>query len=115
MTSTAQNVEVTDPITGGLDLISEEITDISIERRSYQRFEVELDDGYSSFSATTSGGTGNVALYIRPATGPAACKSRTAGNGESCSVSNPVGGIWYIDIVSGATSTGVTLEYTATP
>lgn len=115
MDTASQVVTVIDPTNGGLDPKNEVITDVSIDRRSYKRFEVELEDGYSNFTVTTSEGTGNLALYVRPSSGPAACKSRTAGNDETCVVANPAGGTWYIDLVSGAASSGITLEYTATP
>ncbi|WP_407075566.1 PKD domain-containing protein [Paraglaciecola sp.] len=115
MDTASLGVTVVDGTSGGLDPINEVIPDVSIDRRSYKRFEVKLEDGYSNFTVTTSGGTGNLALYVRPSSGPAACKSRTAGNDETCVVSNPAGGTWYIDLVSGAASSGITLEYTATP
>lgn len=113
--TTMQSVEVTDPTTGGPDPISVVVSDISVPARSFERFEVELVEGYTTFTATTSGGTGNIALYIRPSRGPAACKSRSPGNSETCTVTNPAAGTWYIDLAAGASASGITLEYTATP
>lgn len=113
--TTSQSVTVTEPSTGGPDPISVTVSDISIERRTYQRFTIELAEGYSTFTATTSGGTGNVALYIRPPRSPAACSSRTPGNTETCTVTNPVAGTWAIDVVAGIPTTGLTLVYTANP
>ena len=88
-------------------------------------YRVAVPSGATSFSVTTSGGTGDVDIYVRRNL-PASCQSFLAffgyapclrdsssakdGNEESISVTNPQAGDWYIDVSGFDDYAGVTLE-----
>ena len=77
-------------------------TGLSGARRSWQHFPVEIPVGMTQLTVNTTGGTGNVSLYVRagqqPSTTSYDCRSRQSGNEESCSISNPGAGTWYLSV-----------------
>ena len=104
----------TDP---GVDPIDVSVTDIALVRREWSRHTVELVDGYSSLDVSTSGGNGNVSLYVTFGSSSTFrtfdCRSRARRNTESCSFSAPEAGTWYIDVLAHRDSSRVTLNYKA--
>ena len=87
---------------------------------TFYRFTIPA--GTPLFSVSTSGGTGDVSLYLRKDQ-PAVCQvndlvleaclydfsSVHSGNSESISITNPAAGDWYLDVSAVATYSGVTL------
>jgi hypothetical protein len=87
---------------------------------TFYRFTIPA--GTPLFSVSTSGGTGDVSLYLRKDQ-PAVCQvnnlvleaclydfsSVHSGNSESISITNPAAGDWYLDVSAVATYGGVTL------
>ncbi len=83
---------------------------------------VNVPDGTASLTVSTSGGTGDVDLYVRQGS-PTACQtylyvledcvfdssSMTDGNNESVTVSKPTSGPWYIDLSGASSYAGVTM------
>ena len=89
-------------------------------------YRVTVARGTAGLTVSTSGGTGNVDLYVRKDK-PAACqmvdaytalkqpctydlKSSNSGNSESIHIENPDPGEWYIDLSAYAAYSGVTLR-----
>jgi hypothetical protein len=101
--------------TGGLPVINETRSSISLAKRGWSRHTQVLEAGYSSLTVTTSGGSGNVDLYARLGTQSTKrkfdCSSTNGGNTESCVLNNPGAGTWYIDVYGSSSSSGVTLNW----
>ncbi|MFT4937433.1 MAG: vibriolysin [Paraglaciecola sp.] len=106
----------TDP---GVDPIDVTVTDINLNRREWSHYTVELVDGYSSLEVTTSGGTGNISLYVTFGSESTFrtfdCRPKVWGNNESCSFTAPEAGTWHIDVLGNRPSSDVTLNYKANP
>ncbi|NOU49300.1 S8 family serine peptidase [Pseudoalteromonas sp. JBTF-M23] len=106
----------TNPGTQPIDVTE---TGISVARRGWTRFTLDLADGYSDLNVTTSGGTGDADLFVtrgaQSTTSSYDCKSESSSNNESCAMQNPQAGTWYIDIYGYRASSGITLNVAATP
>ncbi|MGD0499334.1 MAG: M36 family metallopeptidase [Bryobacteraceae bacterium] len=90
-------------------------------------YRVTIPAGTAYFTVSTSGGTGDVDLYLSKG-GPATCQtsfdvygpcvydysSEAVGNAESITVTNPAAADWYIDVSAYAAYSGVTLTTYAT-
>lgn len=89
-------------------------TNLSGNRNSWQDFSVEVPAGTSSLNVTMSGGTGDADLYVRfdalPSRNNYNCRPYLSGNNETCTISNPAAGTWYISIFGYSSYSGVTLE-----
>ncbi|MBZ5624778.1 MAG: M36 family metallopeptidase [Acidobacteriia bacterium] len=94
---------------------------LSAVKGSESFYRVVVPPGATSFSVSTSGGSGDVALLVRKGQ-PAACPefygqpycffdfaSAHTGNSESVQVSSPGAGDWYIDLYAFDDYSGVTL------
>ncbi|WHI47217.1 S8 family peptidase [Microbulbifer sp. VAAF005] len=97
---------------GGSD--SWEETNLSGSRNSWQHFTIDVDSGASTLSAVMSGGSGDADLYVRFGQEPTRtaydCRPYEWGNDESCSISNPDAGTWYISIRGYSDYSGVSLS-----
>jgi uncharacterized protein YjdB len=80
-------------------------------------FYIFVPPGRTNLTVTISGGTGDVDLYVfaPPTWQTITCRSEAAGNTESCSVANPVTGLWYVLAYGYTAYTGATLRATLTP
>ncbi|WP_226646589.1 M4 family metallopeptidase [Microbulbifer variabilis] len=91
-----------------------EETDLSGSSNSWQHFTLDVAEGMSSLTATMSGGSGDADLYVRYGSEPTRnnwdCRPYKWGNDESCNVSNPQAGTWYISIRGYSSYSGVTLS-----
>jgi uncharacterized protein (TIGR03437 family) len=88
-------------------------------------YRVIVPQGATSLAITTSGGSGDVDLYVKNGR-PAVCQSSDfafapcvydrsstkTGNGESVSITSPAAGDWYIDLSAFDVYSGVTLTAT---
>jgi len=84
---------------------------------SQKLYRIVVPAGASRLEVQTTGGTGDVDLYLRqgqpPAAGqPVACASEGENANESCVVTNPAAGDWYVLLVAFETYSGVTLTAT---
>lgn len=81
-------------------------------------FSITVPPGATNLTVTTSGGSGDLDLYLRqgalPASGSFDCESIGGDNTESCSVASPVGGTWYVLLYGFETYAGATLTATVT-
>ncbi|MCW9015913.1 MAG: PPC domain-containing protein, partial [Kangiellaceae bacterium] len=76
-------------------------------------FPVQVPAGMTSLTATLSGGSGDVDLYVRyssqPTTSTYDCRPYLTGNNESCTINNPQEGNWYISLRGYTNYNGVDL------
>jgi hypothetical protein len=95
---------------GGIDLNEQ---NLSGNRGSWRDYSVEVPAGTSSLTVTMSGGSGDADLYVRagamPTTSSYNCRPYLNGNNETCTISNPSAGTWYISIYAYRTYSGVSL------
>ncbi|WP_308364743.1 MULTISPECIES: S8 family peptidase [unclassified Microbulbifer] len=94
-------------------------SNLSGNQGSWQHFTLDVSSGMSSLDVQMSGGSGDADLYVRfgaqPTTGSYDCRPYRNGNNESCSLSSPSAGTWYISIHGYSAYSGVTLEAQASP
>jgi hypothetical protein len=95
------------------------VTGISGASGSQQFWKLPVPAGKTSLTFTISGGTGDADLYVRfgakPTTSTFTCRPFLNGNNETCTISNPTAGDWYVMIRGFATFSGVTLTGRYTP
>ena len=98
--------------TGGAGSASE--TNLSGARRAWAHYTVEIPAGMSSLKVDMAGGTGDADLYVRKGSKPTSsaydCRPYKSGNTESCNLSSPAAGTWYISIYGYSAYTGVGLN-----
>lgn len=94
-------------------------TNVTGSSGSWQHFTLDVNSGMSSLEVLMSGGSGDGDLYVRygsqPTTSSYDCRPYRWGNDESCSISNPQAGTWYISIRGYNSYAGVTLQAEAAP
>lgn len=77
-------------------------------------FSIAVPVGSTDLVIATSGGTGDVDLYVKRGARPAVteydCRPYTSGNTESCTVAQPVADTWYIMLRGYQNYSGVTLK-----
>ena len=87
-------------------------------------YHIYVPAGATKLTVTFTGGTGDGDIYVRPGVPPNAdndfpppggCASGAGGNAESCSITNPVAGIWYIFVAVWDPYAGATLTATILP
>ena len=94
------------------------ISAISGATGSQKFYSLVVPAGQSSLKFTTTGGTGDVDLYTRlgsrPTTATYDCRPYVSGNTETCTVTNPAAGTYYVLLNGYAAYSGVTLTGTYT-
>lgn len=112
----------TEPSTGGggnVNPIDSTVENISVSRRAWQRYTLDLPAGYSDLTVTISGGSGDADLYVtqgkQSTSSSYDCRPYKNGNNETCNFNAPAKGIWYVDIYGYSSASGVTLNLQATP
>jgi hypothetical protein len=85
---------------------------------SQRKFLLVVPPGQSLLSVTTSGGSGDVDLYVRAGTLPSLgvydCRGYTPSSAEACSLNTPAAGVYYILLNGYGAYSGVTLLATLT-
>jgi pseudolysin/vibriolysin len=75
--------------------------------------------GKTSVVFTISGGTGDADLYVKlgsaPTTTSYTCRPYLTGNNETCTISNPTAGTYYVNVRAYAAYSGVSLKGTVSP
>ena len=112
----------TEPSTGGggaVNPIDSTVNDISVARRNWTRYTLDLAAGYGDLTVTLSGGSGDADLYVtqgkQSTSSTYDCRPYKNGNNETCNFTAPAQGTWYIDIYGYSAASGVTLNLKATP
>jgi serine protease len=111
----------TEPSTGGGGATgdSSTVTDISVSRRAWKYYTIDVPAGMSTLDFTMSGGTGDADLYIKRGSQPTSssydCRPYKNGNNEVCSFTNPTADTWHIGIYGYSAASGVTLQVEYNP
>ena len=104
---------------GGATGGSSSVTDISVARRAWQYYTIDIPAGMSTLDFVMSGGTGDADLYIRQGSQPTSslydCRPYENGNNETCSFTNPAAGTWHIGVYGYRASSGMRLDVTYNP
>ncbi|HSP80624.1 MAG TPA: S8 family peptidase, partial [Myxococcaceae bacterium] len=81
---------------------------------SQQFWAVEVPAGSPSLTVTIEGGTGDADLYVRHGEHPSLtsydCRPYVGGNSESCTLTNPAAGTWFVMLRGWSDYSGVTLR-----
>ncbi len=108
----------TDP-SGPLKTISERLTNVSVAANTWGRYTQVLPAGYKTLTISTSGGSGDLDLYVRlgaqASTTSYDCRPYKTGNNETCTINSPRAGTWHIDLRGYSAASGVTLSLEAKP
>lgn len=89
------------------------VTGIDGDAESVRYYGIEVPSGASELTVSVSGGTGDVDLYLRHGQLPQEfvydCRPLREGNDETCTVTAPVAGHWYVMLRGHAAYADVTL------
>jgi len=111
----------TEPSTGGGGATggSASVTDISVARRAWTYYTIDIPAGMATLDFVMSGGTGDADMYIRRGAQPTSstydCRPYKTGNNETCSFTNPTADTWHIGIYGYSAASGVSLDVTYNP
>lgn len=87
------------PPTGDIDKVWENIT---ISAGKWEEKVIDIPAGYKSLVVKTSGGSGDGDLYVRQGAKPTRssfdCRPFKGGNSETCEITNPKAGKWYVSV-----------------
>ena len=104
---------------GGATGGSAKVTDISVGRRAWTYYTIDVPAGMATLDFNISGGTGDADMYIKRGVQPTSssydCRPYKGGNNESCSFTNPVADTWHIGIYGYRAVSGVTLDVIYNP
>jgi secreted trypsin-like serine protease len=99
---------------GGTTLLSK--SNLSGASGSWQHFPITVPSGKSQLKVVMSGGTGDADLYVRQGSQPTAtaynCRPYLDGNNETCTISNPASGTWYVSLRGYSSYSGVSVAAT---
>ena len=110
----------TEPSTGGgATGGSASVTDISVARRAWTYYTIDIPAGMATLDFAMSGGTGDADMYIRRGSQPTSsiydCRPYKSGNNETCSFTSPTADTWHIGIYGYSAASGVSLDVTYNP
>ena len=92
------------------------VTGISGGAGSEMFYKIDVPAGQDTLQISTSGGTGDVDLYVRRGSQPTTTsydyRPYKVGNNETVDVNNPAAGTWYIMLRGYSSYSGVTLKAT---
>ena len=92
------------------------VTGISGAAGSEMFYKIDVPAGQDTLQISTSGGTGDVDLYVRRGSQPTTTsydyRPYKVGNNETVDVNNPAAGTWYIMLRGYSSYSGVTLKAT---
>ena len=104
---------------GGATGGSASVTDISVARRAWTYYTIDVPAGMATLDFNMSGGTGDADMYIRRGSQPTSssydCRSWTNGNTEACSFTNPAADTWHVGIYGYRAASGVSLDVKYNP
>jgi serine protease len=109
----------TEGSTGGATGGSASVDNVSVGRRAWTYYSLDVPAGMATLDFTTSGGSGDADLFIKKGSNPTSsshdCKSENSNNNESCAFTNPTAGKWHIGIYGYRAASGVSLNVTYNP
>jgi hypothetical protein len=108
------------PLTSGVAVTN--VNSGSLARDDGLLYHISVPAGATSLTVTFTGGTGDGDIYVQRAVPPdvsgnenPGCHSYNGGNAESCTVTTPQAGTWYIFVAVWDPYAGATLKATVTP
>lgn len=109
--SYTRSVQATTPPTPLLNGVP--VTALSDTTGGEKRYAIEIPAGASNLVIQTSGGSGDLDLYVRRATPPSIeasdCGSESSTNNEYCVFESPAAGTWHVLLYAWSSYDGVTL------
>ena len=101
----------------GTNPVNRTETNVNVSSGGWTRFTQELGAGYSSLDVSIAGGSGDADLYVNfgspSSTSSYQCRPYKNGNNESCTISAPQAGTWYVDLNGYRSASGITLTISA--
>ncbi|MEN1957060.1 PPC domain-containing protein [Luteimonas sp. MJ204] len=89
------------------------VTGLSGAANSERRYTIQVPAGRSQLRVQTSGGSGDVDLYVRqgsaPTTSTYSCRPYRAGNAETCTFNSPAAGTWHVLVRGYSAYSGVSV------
>jgi len=89
------------------------VSDVSANAGQWKHYTLDVPAGMSTFTVTTSGGTGDADLFVKFGSQPTAssydCRPYKNGNAETCTFSSPQAGTWHLSVNAYSTFSGLTL------
>jgi Zn-dependent metalloprotease len=99
---------VTTPLTNGVP-----VTGLGASTGNSLNYSLVVPSGASNLVFTTSGGTGDVDMYVKFGAAPTDtvydCRPYTGGNAETCTFATPSAGTYYVRLKAYSTFSGVSL------
>ena len=90
------------------------VSDVTATTGNWKHYTLDVPAGMSTFTVTTSGGTGDADLFVKFGSQPTAssydCRPYKNGNAETCTFSNPQAGTWHLSVNAYRTFSGLTLS-----
>ncbi|MBH0057862.1 S8 family serine peptidase [Pseudoalteromonas sp. SWXJZ94C] len=90
------------------------ISDVTANAGEWKHYTLDVPADMSSFTVTTSGGTGDSDLFVKfgsqPTTTSYDCRPYKSGNAETCTFTNPQAGTWHLSVNAYSTFSGLTLS-----
>lgn len=95
------------------------VTNISGALNSQKVYRIPVAAGATRLTVTTAGGSGDVDILVRRGSPPTEtsvddCESLNFGNDDSCILTNPTAGDWFILLYGSEAYSGATLTATVT-
>jgi vibriolysin len=89
------------------------VTNLSDSAGGNKYYKLEVPAGQASLKFDTTGGTGDVDMYVKFGAAPDAstydCRPYAGGNTENCSFTNPAAGTWYVMLNAYSAYSGLSL------
>ncbi|NQZ07352.1 MAG: M4 family metallopeptidase [Algicola sp.] len=99
---------------GGAD-VNGSVENVSVRKRKWARYTMDVPAGASNLEVSITGGTGDADLYMRygsqSSTSQYDCRPYLNGNEETCSFPTPAAGTWHIDVRGYTNVSGLTINY----
>jgi vibriolysin len=94
------------------------VANLSGATGSWTNFKITVPSGQTQLQVVMSGGTGDADMYVKfgsiPTSSSYNCRPYVTGNAETCTLSSPSAGDWYISLNGYTSYSGVTLKATYT-
>jgi len=95
------------------------VTNISVAAGAWScNYTLSVPAGQSSLKFEMSGGTGDGDMFVNFGSAPTSttysCRPYLSGNAETCTISNPSAGTWYVKINGYSAASGISLKGTYT-
>lgn len=98
----------------GLDSIEE--YNVSASYGEWKHYAIEVAPGTTQLNASIQSGSGDADLYVRQSSQPTErqwnCRPYRNGNSESCNISQPQAGTWYVSVKAYRSFSGLTITAT---